>query len=817
MKRFALISVVSLLAIWGCDDDFNPGVEPNVEPNNTVDGLLYGEACSGDSECRAGLVCTDDLCAFAGALTGGDPCRASGECGDGLYCDASVGVCAEAGTAGEGESCSSTADCTGGLRCNVTGFNGGECVSGGTTDIGGACESTADCLAGLGCNPDPQNADATICQAGPAGLPRPWTGVECEPNDEDGDFKAFFDVPTEGEEVTEFYRLPFPNDIRRDGSRIDLSGHPTPGDSVLGFDPVQRYIDAIEAGQDKFSLNPVVTFRFNRAFDFDSVDANGDSATLRFRNITPESPNYAGGTGLSWRSNTGRNKYLCQNSLTVRPRLGSLSVDTTYAAFLTAGVRGGDGSTPVRDDDFAAVMAESDPGGELSAAWQAYQPFRDYLADQEIDPNTVVAAAVFTTGNPRTTAQNLAAAASQTPPSTTDLTLCDGAATSPCDDGSEEPAVACSSVNGAFHEIHGRFDLPVFQEGDAPYLESGGAVADDPSEVRREDVCMAMTVPKSTMPQTGWPVIVYAHGTEGSATSHVDQISEGLSAISEAGQDAGFIVIGWDQVLHGSRKNGSDERSNNLVFNYANPDAAQGNFHQGAADIHAVVEFVKTIDISAEDSPTGEAITADPANIWFYGHSQGGQTGPLAIPHNPDVQGAVLSGAGASLTEALLGKKTPIDSLTVMKFVLQDTALDSTHPVLALLQGYFDPVDPLNYAALVSARQIEGVTTRSNVFHTYGVGDTYTPPAGLAVMARNLRATYLTPGGGEPIDGVPTAEAPLSGNVTAGEEVFTAAGRQYDPEGAYDGHFVAWRHPVATADIINFLTTGYFLGVPELR
>jgi hypothetical protein len=275
-------------------------------------------------------------------------------------------------------------------------------------------------------------------------------------------------------------------------------------------------------------------------------------------------------------------------------------------------------------------------------------------------------------------------------------------------------------------------------------------------------------------------------------------------------------VVGWDQVLHGTRRNGSDESPNSLVFNYANPDAAQGNFLQNAADIHAVVEFVKTLDIAADSSPTGAPIKADPNNIWFFGHSQGGQAGPLAIPYNADIQGAVLSGAGASLTEALLGKKTPVDSRVAVQFALQDTAVDANHPVLALLQGYFDPVDPLNYAVYMAASTIEGVTTRSHVFHTFGVGDTYTPPSGLTVMARNLRVTYINPWADAPIDGVPTADAPFSGNITDGESTWTAAGRQYAPD-EYDGHFVAFRNPTATTDILNFLATGYFLGVPEIR
>lgn len=826
-KLPVLISVFALCALTACQE--NEFERPPVGQNNTNNtnnpvptGLGFGETCAADSECREGLFCTDeDICDFAGTTEEGQPCFATGECADGLYCDAFGGVCLPAGQAAEGEGCGGTDECSAGLVCQARGLSG-VCVEGGTSDVGTECSGTGECLPGLGCANDPRTPeeDTTVCLAGPAGLPTPWPGVECAEDDPEGDFKVYFEVP-DGE-VTEFYRLPYPNDIRlsEDGTP-DLSGHPTPGKGVLDQDIVQTYIDAIESEQQGFGLNQATYFRFSKVPDFGTLDVNQEGQNIFFYNIDPDSPRYGQRRGLRWFASSGATKYICQNRFLVRPLLGSpLAPNTTYAMILGRGIRSNDGDTIVRDGDFDAMLSESRPAGALGDAWDAYQPLRAWLADTEVerpvDASDLVVAAVFTTGNPRLAMRDLSAQAIQNGATASDLTLCEAGTTSPCDDGLEGEAHrrGCfdDELSSDWAEIHGRLSLPVFQEGEAPYLESGGAALATPQ--RSEDVCMSMTVPTAAMPENGYPLVIYAHGTEGTFRSNVGDVAD-LANVTIDGTDVPFVTVGWDQVLHGTRANGSDIGANELVYNYANPDAALGNFLQGAAEIHSIVQWAKTFSVDAESSPTGEAITIDPTQIYFYGHSQGGTTGPLALPFDQDVQGAVLSGAGAGLSLAITRKTSPVNSPAALAVVLQEPEIGEGHPVINLLQGYFDPVDPLNFAAPLAASPVEGVTYPHHVFHTNGIGDTFTPPAALNTMAIALRATYINPVP-EEIDGISSADAPFSGNVIHDMTPYTVAGRQYTPDG-YDGHFVAFRNSTAVQDIINFLGTAYTTGVPEIR
>lgn len=814
--RWTSVAILISLAVACQDAGFDPPPRPgtNNASNNGPAAKSFGEACLDTAECRAGLVCLEEVCGAAGDVTAGQPCELTAQCEAGLFCNALTASCEASGEAGLGEECGTPAECESGWVCRPQGFSG-ECVAGWELDVGASCGATTDCLAGLNCASDPLSPEAgKVCVAGPGGLVMPWTGAEC--TTDEGAFRAYFEVP-DGAPLADFYRHPYPSDVRLKDGRPVLDGHPTPGDGLLGVDIVQKYLDAIEATQEGFSPNSTVYLRFSKSVDLESL--KGDGRPVMLVNIDPDSPGYGDMQAFSWFASTGRNRYICPNFMALRPANGKpLAGGTTYAMVLSTAVKDSTGGTIVRDADFEAMLAETRPDGVLGAAWDAYGPLRAYLADAAVSPPAeaeVAFAAVFTTGQPTGEMSALATAAAADLPTVSALTRCDAATVSPCDDGLEGDAHVrgCFGEETSFAEVHGKISLPVFQAGEAPYLVSGGAA--DPTVKRREDVCFAMSVPKDSPPPTGWPVLLVAHGTGGNFRGHLDDLAPGLTEIDIDGTAVKFVTLGWDQVLHHTRRGMSEKHPNGLVYNYANPDAALGNFLQGGAEISAIVSWVASNPLTAEVSPTGEAIPLDAAQIWFLGHSQGGTTGPLVLPFESRIRGAVLSGAGAGLAHALLGKTSPVNSPEALKLVLQDASVGENHPVISLLQGYFDRVDPLNFAGMMTWRSEQGVSFPKHVFHTHGVTDTFTPPAALDTMAVALRATYVEPMV-DPITGVTTAPAPVSGNLAVEAVPYSVLGRQYEPAG-YDGHFVLFREAAAQGDLAEFLGTGVVSGVPEIR
>ncbi len=825
VQSFGLGALFLGLAVGGCFDDGSAErpIDGTGGTNGVPGGGGVGDPCAPAKPCRVGLSCGAFGTCEPGQSRGeGQSCVISGECEVGLQC--SGGTCLKNGGGADGESCSSDLDCESGLRCTIVGFSL-QCKPEGGGDVGADCATAGDCFAGLTCA-------AGKCGLTPAGAPSfgvtNWQGVSCE-SPSAGKVRAFFEVPgatNPAPQTGDFFRLPFPNDVRIDGGKLNLDGFPTPGSDLLGFDPVQRYVDAIVASDKAWGTYPTAIFRFSGAINFDTFKPKSGGAPVSWVDVTAGTPEYASSSGLYWFASGPRTKYVCDNWLGVRrPQGAPLVPGHTYAVWVTTDGKSEKNEAIERSTQLAALLGPSAPSDPvLAKAHTAYAPFRAYLSDKAIDPATILNATVITAGDVRTPIEKLASAIEgQGIPSVKSWVKCDATAKSPCPQADGERA--CGAPDPAYDEYHALVSLPVFQKGTAPYVDSGGDLSLDKA-VRSEDVCMGLTVPKGTMPATGWPVVVFAHGTGGSFRSHMrDEIAGALSQAVTPSGSVGFAVLGIDQVQHGPRRGASTESPNDLFFNFTNPAAARGNPLQGAADQIALARVVAALDVTATETG-GADIKADPAKIVFYGHSQGATHGSLALPYADQFLASVLSGNGASLMHALLNKTAPVNIKAAVPFVLGDfdtsggLAGGDMHPVLSLLQQWIDPADPLNTAIVIGRSPLPGKQAK-HVFMTYGLGDHFSPGPTMAAFALAGRldvvahdASAATP---EAIANLTEKAAPLSGNfeVTAGNFV-TLGVRQYGPPSASDGHFVAFDVPAARDDIARFLGMAASGDVPQI-
>ncbi len=785
-------------------------------------GAGVGEACTADGDCRFGLTCAGDECAPAGDTEPGGPCVLSAECAGDAQC---VGAtCVPAGAGEAGDPCQADADCVGGLRCALVGMYL-ECVPEGATDVGGACATPADCFAGLSC------VDG-VCTPAVPGLPvfgvPSFDAVDCaDPVAEGETVRALFEVPgVEGGAADDFFALPFPNDVRLLDGHPDLEGFPTPGAALFGFDPLARYVEAIERHATGWGTDPTVIFRFTGHIDPETF--RGDPFPVWWTDVTAGAPEYGAIAGLIWQYFPERSNAVCGDRLTVRRPAGApLLPGHTYAVWVNDDGKAADGSDIERSPQLAALLAPTAPAdATLAIAWQRFRPLRDFIASPpawwaEAVPapvpapvaDRILTATVITVEDVLAPMQALAAAVAEAPvPVASDWVRCEDGVVSPCPQADGDRA--CGSGAAGFDEYHALVSLPSFQQGEPPYLEEGGAIAPEP--VSTEPVCLSLTVPSSVMPAEGWPLVIHAHGTGGSFRTHVDPAIAGtLSAAATGAGTVRFAVLGIDQVAHGPRRGSSDASPDNLFYNFLNPDAARGNPLQGAADQLALARFAASLDLDAATTG-GEAIRIDPARIVFFGHSQGATEGSLALPFAPQIPAAVLSGNGASIKQALLTKESPVDIAGMLPFLLGDPRVEDgavrlaggiSHPGLTLLSHWIDPADPLNFARLLTAEPAEGQAPK-HVFMPYGLGDTYSPPATLAAFAlaagldeAEPDASVETP---DDLD-LTVLDVPASGNVTFGEASYTALLRQYQPPAGRDGHFVVFDVPGANDDMARFL------------
>jgi hypothetical protein len=194
--------------------------------------------------------------------------------------------------------------------------------------------------------------------------------------------------------------------------------------------------------------------------------------------------------------------------------------------------------------------------------------------------------------------------------------------------------------------------------------------------------------------------------------------------------------------------------------------------------------------------------------VGFWGHSQGATEVGIAVGYWPSVSvfnGVVVSGEGASLIDALITKKSPIDVADALPIAIEDTPpIASTHPVLTILQNDLDPDDPLNHARSFTAT----AANAKHLFQVYGLADTYAPPiteatfalaAGLAVAPTDSSVTTA-----DAIGTLTPATSAVIGNATVGTAKFTAVVREYAASG-YDGHFVAQQNPDGQKDTAHFM------------
>jgi len=363
--------------------------------------------------------------------------------------------------------------------------------------------------------------------------------------------------------------------------------------------------------------------------------------------------------------------------------------------------------------------------------------------------------------------------------------------------------IARSGATSAYVEYTGTYPGPNFQEGDVPYSVSGGAIvlgSDGlPVVQRMEDLRVAITVPPGPTPAGGWPVVIYAHGTGG---NYVSFVNNGTAARLAA---QGLAAVGIDQVLHGPRNPGGNPDVD--FFNFQNPDAARNNAVQGAADDFTVVRLIQ--GFSFDDN--GTVVTFDPSRIYFFGHSQGGLTGPLFLAYEPEVKGAVLSGAGALLYQALLTKTEPFDIASLVPSLIRDPDVDENDPILAILQTWVERSDPANYGPLLVRHPPDGPggspLPPKPIYQSEGFIDHYAPNPTIESFATSIGVAQVGPlkstVDGLALRGQQTLTAPVSDNLDG----VTAVLLQYDQASGSDGHFVVFDVPAAQTQSAQFLGT----------
>jgi pimeloyl-ACP methyl ester carboxylesterase len=457
-----------------------------------------------------------------------------------------------------------------------------------------------------------------------------------------------------------------------------------------------------------------------------------------------------------------------------------------------------------------ACLAEEAPSGEaLSGLWSLYAPVRAWLSERPSGSPEIALASVFTTQNPVREMFTLYEAIQALPEPTP----------------REVVSVGVQRARTNYELFRGRYSAPRFQEGEIPYKNQGGAIRFDeagaPIVQGEENLRFSLSVPADDelpMPEGGWPVVLYAHGTGGNYESYY----RGDVALTLARQ--GLAVLSIDQIHHGERDGGQCDGPVNyaqcvslLFFNFLIPEAGRDNVRQSALDFVSLTRLVPHIDLPAELSDEGRAVKLNPNKVMFMGHSQGGLNGPLFMAIEPKVLGGVLSGAGSNIAISLEQKTKPFNLNAIVRAALGLPAgepLDRWHPSLSLLQTFLEPGDSANFGRFWFAEPAEGHVAKS-VFMTVGLQDEFTPPDTTFALATSGRVPLIEPIF-QPIEALDflgvesTGLPPFSANVADGSA--TAGLAQFETQ----GHYVVFESASAKERYGKFLSDLANRSIPKI-
>ena len=588
-----------------------------------------------------------------------------------------------------------------------------------------------------------------------------------------------------------FFDQPFPNGLRiqADGSP-DFSDFPNP----RKLDILANYKKVAQSHVDGFSPSTTIYMRFDGPLNrggFPSVDATlqPDSPVLLV-NVEPESPLFGQQIPVQfdwWDKEVSSEDYFLQpNVMMIRPVGGfPMRAGDRYACIVLRTLKDKEYHYLAQSPAIRRGMVD-DPDAFLN---DLFAPLREYVeTNPYIRPEDVAHATVFKVANPTDEMERMARYVR------------------------DEAPIELISDPKEFNQksncilVEGIYLAPNFQKGDVPYETEGDIEFNDdgtPVIQRMEEIHFVVSIPKGDMPENGWPVVEYSHGTGGSRYTFTNSMASRFA-------EQGLAAVSIDQPLHGTRWDGPDSMLEFYSFNFMNPESARCLFRQAALDNVALTRFIKEYAFDYKD----EVVMFDPDRIGYFGHSQGGLTGALFVAVEEDLKGAVLSGAGGGLAYTVLLRKeldssAELDIKTSLEQLLQlddEDELTLFHPVLCLVQTLVDATDPINYSPHYFYPRFRSEPL--NVLITEGVEDPYTPAVTTENLALAGKIPILVPQQhghiGFDLLGLEPVNEPVHMNMELEDGTFaTAALAQFSDY----GHFVAFDDDRAIALWSTFLRT----------
>lgn len=537
-----------------------------------------------------------------------------------------------------------------------------------------------------------------------------------------------FDLSGGVDTMPTFFDFPFPSDLRlRADGTPDLTGYPNPRVSV-----VDNLLPVAEE-RPGWPTIPVGYFRFGAPLaprsSEDRIDASVDAPVLLV-DVDPDSPD-RGRLYATIAHTLAPDRYTGDHLLGVAAFPGLvLHPERTYAFVIRRSLGAAEGDPLEVADGLAALAAGAIPDEAWGAdAATLYAPMWETLDGLGVPRDDVAAATVFTTGDVAARLREQ----SERVRDAHDVTI-EGLALDPTD----------GATHDRYCELHATVSQPQFQRGDPPFDTEGRfEIGADglPVEQRRETTPIVITLPKAPMPDGGYPLMVYFHGSGGVAAQVVDRGPRpegGVEAVGEGPAHMiaahGFASVGAALPLSPDRLPGADALA---YLNFENLAAFPYTFTQGVLEQRLLIDALGSLEIDPAllagcDGPTlpagATAFRFDPDGYVGLGQSMGGMYTNMIGAVEPRLGALVPTGAGGFWSYFILETSLVDGARGLLGALLRADGdlLTHLHPAMHLLELAWEPAEPMVYMPRLSRRPLAGMPVRS-VYEPVGQGDSYFP------------------------------------------------------------------------------------------
>lgn len=646
------------------------------------------------------------------------------------------------------------------------------------------------------------------------------SGPACSSNEEGTEpaasSQAAFDLDADFADPTQFYRFPYPSDLRlRDGAPIG-SAFPNP----LGVQLVESVRNAA-SGRKGFPVVPTGYFKFGQPLaprSIEEVIPADPSSPVLLVDVDDASPE-KGRLIPTVAAVLAPDEYVPENVLGVAPRPGFvLHGKRKYAFVVLRSLKDARGALLEVPPTLARIAKGEAPAGARGGeALALHAPLFAVLKDKGIAAGDVAAATVFTTGDVVADFGAMSDGVVKAHSATI------GALSVDPDDGATHPR---------YCELVGTMTLPQFQKGTPPFASEGlfEIGADGlPKKQRDETVPIRISLPKQAMPAGGYPLVMYFHGSGGLSTAPMDRGTwrpesdpskcpekstdswEGVKGCNTQGEGPSHVVAEHGFAMAGSALPVNPERVKNATsieyIQLGNLAAMRDTFRQGALEQRLYLKALLDLQIAPDvvsactgmSLPSGETayrFKAEP--IVAMGQSMGGMYTNIIGAIEPKIRAVAPTGAGGYWSYFITKTTLYSDGAQLVASLANaGDDLNWMHPILTTFETAVEPADPFVYMPRLARDPLEGHAPRE-IYEPVGKGDSYFP----IELYDAVALSYGHPQAGEivwpsmqdalklgALDGL--RSYPISQNLTSvGGKPYTGVVVQYAGDGVYDPHAI---------------------------